>query len=848
MIQCGVVLAAVLASAAGMCLAAEPAQTDSQASSAGELPRSADGRPLNFDFERGTLDDWTAEGEAFQGQPIKGDIDSKRPLAGDKRSHKQGDYWIGGFELKQDQPQGTLTSVPFEVTQPFASFRVGGGRHAETCVELVRKDTGQVVFKASGGDLEEMMPVAVDLKPQLGKVIFIRLVDRRSDGWGHLNFDDFRFHKTKPVFARPADQPGPNDQYEFAGLTPDVAARAMKLPEGFTASAFAGEPDVQQPIAMTLDDRGRLWIAEAYSYPRRLPDAEAQDRILIFEDVDGDGRFDKRTVFAEKLNLVSGLEWGFGGVWVGAAPQFLFIPDADGDDRPDGPPQVLLDGWGYQDTHETLNSFIWGPDGWLYGCHGVFTHSNVGKPGAADGERVPINAGIWRYHPTRHVFEVFCHGTSNPWGVDFNDFGQSFLTSCVIPHLYQVIQGGRYERQGGQHFNPFTYDEIKTIADHRHYLGAEPHAGNNRSDEAGGGHAHAGAMIYLGAAWPEKYRGQIFMNNIHGQRINMDVLKPQGSGYVGSHGPDFCLTNDLWSQILSLRYGPDGQVYMIDWYDKNACHHGDVAGHDRSNGRIFKIAYGNQMSAPADLSKLTDQQLAAQMLDANDFHVRHARRLLQERAAKRAIDKAAIGTLQQIALRHESETRRLRGVWALHAIGALDDRLQDALLGDASPQVCAWSIQLAGDMAPAAAGTAHLGRLEQLAAADPSPVVRLYLAARLQRLPLAERWNVLAALVRHAEDEADQNLPCMYWYALEPLVAVDTGRALELAQSGPILMLLRNAVRRAAAIGSDEALETLVKTLGAQPAAQRQLTVLDALRTAFAGRRQIAAPPSWPAT
>ena len=139
-------------------------------------------------------------------------------------------------------------------------------------------------------------------------------------------------------------------------------------------------------------------------------------------------------------------------------------------------PQVLLDGWGQHDTHETLNSFTWGPDGWLYGCHGVFTHSRVGKPGTPDSKRTPINAGIWRYHPTRHVFEVFAHGTSNPWGIDFDARGQLIITACVIPHLYHMIQGGRYERQGGQHFNPYTYDDIKTIADHRHYLGANPHA------------------------------------------------------------------------------------------------------------------------------------------------------------------------------------------------------------------------------------------------------------------------------------------------------------------------------------------------------------------------------------
>ncbi len=543
--------------------------------------------------------------------------------------------------------------------------------------------------------------------------------------------------------------PGAPDVYAHAGLSPEEAAAEMTLPEGFTCTLFAGEPDVVQPIAMALDDRGRLWIAEAYSYPIRLPDAEAHDRILIFEDTNGDGKFDKRTVFADKLNLVSGIAVGHGGVWVGAAPNFLFIPDADGDDRPDGPPQILLDGWGYQDTHETLNAFIWGPDGWLYGCHGVFTHSNVGKPGTPDNERQPINCGIWRYHPTRHEFEVFAHGTSNPWGVDFNDQGSAFLTACVIPHLYHVIQGARYERQGGEHFNRFTFEDIKTIADHRHYAGGSgPHAGNGRSDSTGGGHAHAGAMIYLGGAWPADYRGNIFMNNIHGQRINMDLLKPSGSGYVGSHGPDFCLSNDSWSQILNLRYGPDGQVYMIDWYDKNACHHGNVrgarplerpdlqnhlrpaeTGHGRPGERIGRA------TGPADAR---GQRLVCAPCPPAAGRACRARTDQPE----------AIAALKKIALEHADETRRLRGLWALHATGALDGALTRKFLDDTSPYVRVGPSSSMATTRREPIEPETLARLEQLAASDPD---RRWCGSIWLRdcngCRLEQRWNTLAALV-----------------------------------------------------------------------------------------------------
>jgi putative membrane-bound dehydrogenase-like protein len=565
--------------------------------------------------------------------------------------------------------------------------------------------------------------------------------------------------------------------------------------------------------------------------------------VLIFEDSDGDGRFDKRQVFIEKLNLVSGLEVGFGGVWVGAAPYLLFIPDQNRDDRPDGPPQVLLDGWAYQDTHETLNTFIWGPDGWLYGCHGVFTHSRVGKPGTEDAQRVPLNAGIWRYHPLRHEFEVFAEGTSNPWGVDFNDYGQAFATACVIPHLFHVIQGARYERQAGDHFNPHTYADIKTIADHRHYVGPNPHGGNNRSDSAGGGHAHSGAMIYLGGAWPEQYRNQIFMNNIHGQRINQDLLTPHGSGYVGGHGPDFLLTRDRWSQVLNLRYGPDGQVYLIDWYDANACHHGNPQGHDRSNGRIFKIVYQGGQTAAVDLAGMSDAELVELQLHANDWYVRHARRLLMERGPKPEVHAA----LTLLAREHPDPTRRLRGLWALHVTRGLTEELALAASRDENAYVRGWSVQLALETWGSAVPEAVRARWIELAGQDPSPVVRLYLASAAQRLEPEHRWRLLAPLLSHADDAGDHNLPLMYWYALEPLVAGDAARGLAAAIDSALPSLVELSARRVAAGGSPASLELLCQALGAADRAAQQQLILRAINTSLKGRRQVPMPKSWPA-
>jgi putative membrane-bound dehydrogenase-like protein len=808
--------------------------------------KAADGRVLNLDFEKGDLSDWTATGDAFEDQPIEGDTVHARRA--DSVSGHKGRYWIGTYERRGDARQGTLTSVPFAVTHPYASFLVGGGAGGAERVEIVRADTDEVVFQAGGKSVEEMRPAVADLRKLAGKQIYLRVVDHGVAGWSHINFDHFRFHDEPPKIVNEPPEAGTADVYPYAGLPAEEAARVMKLPEGFSVKVAAAEPDVKQPIAMALDDRGRLWVAEAYTYPIRAPEGQGRDRILIFEDTDGDGRFDKRTVFMEGLNLVSGLEVGFGGVFVGAAPYLLFIPDRNGDDIPDGKPEVLLDGWAYEDTHETVNTLTWGPDGWLYGCHGVFTHSNVGKPGTPSSERVPINAGIWRYHPTRHTFEVFAEGTSNPWGLDFDEHGQAFCTACVIPHLYHMIQGGRYQRQAGEHFNPYTYADIQTIADHRHYVGATPHAGNGRSGDAGGGHAHAGAMIYQGGAWPDEYRHTIFMNNIHGQRANQDILERQGSGFVGHHGKDFLLTFDLASQMLNFRYGPDGQVYINDWYDMNACHHTNPEGHDRTNGRIFTVSYGKVAHRSVDLKKLSDRELAELVLEKNDWYVRDSRRILQERATAGKIDDAARKRLIEIASTNPDETRRLRAMWALQVTGGLPADLIPKLLADQNEFVRAWAVQLSldRDQPPLAE---LLPEFATMATGDASPVVRLYLASAMQRVPAKDRWTVLENLTRHAADANDHNLPLMYWYAAEPLAEADPERALAFGLScGKTVPLVRDfMLRRVGSLKANSGLPPIVRALGKSNNTDEQLTMLKAVRSALAGQRHVKAPTEWAA-
>ncbi|HTD86656.1 MAG TPA: PVC-type heme-binding CxxCH protein, partial [Candidatus Binatia bacterium] len=229
-----------------------------------------------------------------------------------------------------------------------------------------------------------------------------------------------------------------------AALAPEQSEKQIRLPKGFEARLFASEPEVVNPVAMTWDERGRLWVLELYEYPKGAPKGEkGRDRIKILEDTDADGKVDKVTVFAEGFSLATGLALGNGGVYLGVAPDFLFLEDTDGDDKVDKT-TVLKTGFGMEDRHELLNGFAWGPDGWLYMTHGVFTHSSVRGPEDPNDHYVKMDAALARYHPVTKKFEVFADGTSNPWGVDWNERGDAFVSACVIQHLFHMAPGGQY--------------------------------------------------------------------------------------------------------------------------------------------------------------------------------------------------------------------------------------------------------------------------------------------------------------------------------------------------------------------------------------------------------------------
>jgi hypothetical protein len=344
-----------------------------------------------------------------------------------------------------------------------------------------------------------------------------------------------------------------------------------------------------------------------------------------------------------------------------------------------------------------------------------------------------------------------------------------------------VVPGAHYKRMFGEDFNPNTYELMESCSDHKHFAGGDwtKSRSGREHDVLGGGHSHVGAMIYLGDNWPSEYRHTLMMANTHGNRLIYDKLERKGSGYIAVHGKNFMMANDPWFRGITVAYGPDGGVYASDWNDLGECHDNDGA--YRTSGRIYKIIYGQPKSTGAfDLQKVSDAELVKLLAHKNEWFVRHARRVLQERAAAGRLSSGAQRDLLRMLQKSKEVPQQLRALWALHATGGASTELLMKLLDYSSEYVRWWAIQLLVEEKKAARPT--LSRFLKLAKTDKSPMVRLALASALQRLPVQDRWDIAAALVAHDEDVGDQNLPLMVWYAIEPMVPTDYVRSVQLLE------------------------------------------------------------------
>jgi len=511
--------------------------------------------------------------------------------------------------------------------------------------------------------------------------------------------------------AQQIEIPRRHDRPPNAALSPEEAIARMTVPEGFSVELVAAEPEIMNPVAMCIDERGRFWITESFEYPRREP-GPGRDRIKVLEDTDGDGRVDRVTVFAEGLNIPSGIAVGYGGVWVCNAPDLLFLQDTDGDGKADRS-EVVVTGFGRTDTHELPNSLTWGPDGWLYGLNGVFNYCKVTygpeNPNFRPGQKsVDFTCALFRVHPRTREFQIFAEGTSNPWGLAMNPAGDFFVSACVIDHLWNLAENGYYIRQGGP-YPPHTWP-LPSIVKHKHQKAA-----------------YCGLTWFDSDAYPPEYRDVLYMGNIHGGCINADLIERQGATYFGKPHPgfipqkdawkndqygtiaksgssdqprlaDLLTANDAWFMPVVQKVGPDGCLYILDWYDRYHCYqdaNADPAGVDRAKGRLYRLRYQETPHAkPFNLAEESDGELISLLASANIYHRDIAQRLLSERATPEVVH-----LLEEVVTSNESsQVKRMHALWGLAGTGHVSDDILAYLMNSPEPVLKTWGVRLTGNL------------------------------------------------------------------------------------------------------------------------------------------------------
>lgn len=539
------------------------------------------------------------------------------------------------------------------------------------------------------------------------------------------------------------------------------AARSMTFPAGFNVNVFASEPEVQNPIGMTWDAHGRLWVAENYTYAERGVrfDLGLRDRVVILEDRDKDGKAEHRSVFADNLQVLTSIEIGYGGVWLMTPPRLLFIPDANEDGIADGPAEIKLDGFdvGTDSHHNFANGLKWGPDGWLYGRVGHSCPGKVGLPGSEPEDRFPIDGGIWRYSPKTQVFEALCHGTVNPWGHDWDANGELFFVNTVIGHLWHMLPGSHFIESFGESDNPRVYERLDMIADHYHFdiNGSWTESRDGKANEFGGGHAHTGAAICMDRRWPTAFQGKLFTINMHGKRANVERIERSGSGYIAKHEPDLFVSADPFFRGLDLNFGPDGALYVSDWSDTGECH--DSTGVHRTSGRIFRITPPGFGVTGADFGATRGEYDAS---SKNAFAKPEC--LAGDGPLPKLWTRFQSGELTQLELldrlRSSNEHER---VWAIRLL--TDGWPLDTILGPrlqtSYPADCETILD-------SFLATLRLHTESESSRREGSGLVLSTYASTLQRMPLQHRLRLGEALVQYDEFQDDIRLQNLVWFGL----------------------------------------------------------------------------------
>ncbi|MCC6509224.1 MAG: dehydrogenase, partial [Pirellulaceae bacterium] len=627
------------------------------------------------------------------------------------------------------------------------------------------------------------------------------------------------------------------------GYAPDQAVKRMTLAEGLQVDLVASEPLVRQPVCIEFDDRGRLWCIQYLQYPNpeglkrtqvdrysrtkydRVPEPpphgpRGADRITILSDNNNDGVMDSSRDFIDGLNLTSGLAIGHGGLFVLNVPYLLFYADRNRDDVPDGPPEVLLSGFGMEDAHSVANSLTWGPDGWLYGCQGSTVTANI--------RGIQFQQGVWRYHPRTKAFELFCEGGGNSWGLDFDADGHLLYSTNYGGYvLLHGVQGGNYVKSFAKHgalHNPYAYG----------YFEHAPHK------EFRGGHVTVGGIVYQGGALQAQFNGQYLAGDLLGHAAYFHRLIPTGSTFRTETVGKLLDSHDTWFAPTDVMTGPDGHVYVSDWHDQRTAHPDPDAQWDRSNGRILRLR--PRENSGKDLTKLDFAKLSLpQLLDLhthpNQWHVRRAR---QELAARDA--RSVLPELLETALNSTNASTAREAFWSYITLqGPTSDALMSAgdetlkrLLASPHAVVRRWTVRWIGDSGQVSTALAHA--LDDLAEVEPDLHVRSQLASMAARLPAAQALPVINANINRDIDHADPFLPLQWWWAVErhsvsgrdEVMSRFTRRSLWKSKLGRDVLLVR-LVRRYMAEGTAAGQQCVLRLLQAAPDDTARLPLWDAM-------------------
>ena len=605
-----------------------------------------------------------------------------------------------------------------------------------------------------------------------------------------------------------------------SGLSPEQSLKAFQPSPGFEVSLCAAEPVIRQPVNISFDARGRLWVVQYLQYPHpagikpvsvdqflrtqydQVPappplGPKGADRITILESTHSDGHFDRAKDFIDCLNIATSVEIGYRGVWVAQAPYLLFYPDKNSDDVPDGPPQVVLSGFGMEDTHAVVNHLTWGPDGWLYGCQGSTSTAHI--------EGNEFQQAAWRYNPRTKAFEVFSEGGGNTFGLEWDQHG-NLLTGTNYANFAMVhyIQGGYFVKNFGKHgelHNPYAFG----------YLDHAPHANFS------GGHVTQLGVIYQGGAFPKEFDGAWITPRLLDNRIDWNTLTPIGSTYKTSTSGVLLGSTDKRFRPVDLLTGPDGALYIADWYDKRANHVIAVDDWEKDTGRIWRLAPKDlKPNGPIDLEKLGSDTLVDQLSNPNDWYARTARRILADRR-----DSSVVPRLREMLLK-ETGRLALESLWALYVSGGFDDAFAAGLLDHANPDVRAWTIRLLCDEKNVSASL--LPKLIELARKDASAAVRMQLACSARRLPADQALSIVRELLLRSEDATDRYIPLLLWWAIEDKAQSGRDRISEIFTQlaiwqAPLVrqFILERLGRRFTAQRSDENFAACAKLLNQAP-------------------------------